>query len=218
MKKKDILKKINLNCHSSLFIEGKYNIWIDPYHVQGETHNADVVLITHPHYDHFSPIDIEKVIKDGTVFVAPESMRVEMYRVSSNCIFVKPGDDIEVLGINIKALSAFNTEKNFHKKIYNWVGYLINIEDTKVYVSGDMDDCEEIEEGFCDIALIPIGGEYTMDVDEAVNFILKIKPPFVIPYHYGSVVGELKMGEEFKKKLAEKQKDKKIECILKMPS
>ena len=193
-----IIDEIFINAHSSILIKDKYNIRIDPYMISGNLHDTDLLLITHPHYDHFSPADIKKVLKDGCLVIAPESIRQEIYRVSSNTLFMEPGQEEENLGYKIKAVSAYNKTKEFHLKSAAWLGYLITIAKTRIYIAGDLDACDEAEEGFCDIAIVPIGGQYTFDYKAAAKFVNKIKPKYVIPSHYGTIVGDLADAEKFK--------------------
>ena len=123
-----IIDEIYINAHSSILIKDNYTIRIDPYMLPSVTHDADILMITHPHYDHFSPSDIHKVMKDGTLVIGPDSCRQEIYRVSSNTVFMKPGDSIDELGIHIKALSSYNKSKEFHLKSANYLGFLITID------------------------------------------------------------------------------------------
>ncbi|HAL19083.1 MAG TPA: MBL fold metallo-hydrolase [Spirochaetaceae bacterium] len=192
-----LINNITINEHSSIRISDKYCIYADPYMIKQNAHDADLILITHPHYDHYSPNDIKKVSKDGTFVIAPESMRFEIYRVSSNAKFMKAGGEFETLGINIRAVSSYNVKKENHLKDAGWLGYVVTIGKTRVYIAGDLDKCDEAEEGMCDIALIPIGGTYTFDYRAAAKFVNRIKPKIVIPTHYGSIVGSYDDADKF---------------------
>ena len=126
-------------------------------------------------------------------------------------IFVMPGDEIEVDNIPISVVYAYNTNKDFHKKSYGWVGYIIIIDGVRIYVAGDTDNNPDIANVKCDIALVPIGGVYTMDVREAAEFVNAIKPKVVIPIHYGSIVGLENYHDTFKEMV-----DKDIKVVIKL--
>lgn len=193
-----IIEKISINEHSSIRIEGEPIIYFDPFRIKKERNDADIVLITHAHYDHFSPEDIEKICHDETVFVMPKSMEQEVGKygfTEENTIFMEAGDETSVEGILIEAVPSYNVDKPMHPKENGWLGYIVTVEDTTIYVSGDCDAMSE--EIVCDIAMIPIGGTYTMNVSEAVAWINQMKPKVVIPTHYGTLVGVSEDADEF---------------------
>lgn len=198
---------IEINCHSSIKIsEGKI-IYIDPFKIENESHDADLVFITHDHFDHYSPEDIEKVVTNNTIIVAPKT--VKALSKMRNTILVEPNQIYEVQGIKIETIPAYNVNKQFHPKENEWVGYIIEIGDTRYYIAGDTDITPENKQVECDIALIPVGGTYTMTPEEAAELVNTIKPAIAIPTHYGSIVGEKEDGEKFKRLL-----NSKIECII----
>ena len=206
------IDKIFVNCHSSILISDKYNFRIDPYMISQNMHDSDVILITHPHHDHYSPNDIKKVTKEGTLMIAPESMRSEMYRVSSNVKFMHVGEGFDYLGVHIRAVSSYNLRKEYHIKDVGWLGYVLTFAKTRVYIAGDLDKCDEAVEGFCDIALVPVGGTYTFGCKSAANFVNKIKPKYVIPTHYASIVGSEEDADKFAALV-----DKDIKVVRKIP-
>jgi len=185
---------IRVNWQSSIRIDGKAGaIYVDPWKIEEETHDANVICITHKHFDHFSPEDIEKVANAGTLILAPVGMEEEvMEKVGLDDVnfeFLEPEDEIGIDDINIKAVPSYNIGKEFHKKEFGWLGYVIDMEGVKYYVAGDTDDNEDIRKVQCDVAIIPVGGKYTMDPKEAADFINAIKPKYVVPTHYGCVDG-----------------------------
>ncbi len=187
--------------HSSIKIVGNKTLYFDPYKIEADFHDADYIFITHEHYDHFSPEDITKVLKEGTVIVFPKSMEKDELKTQyTNTVFVdfnekfNLGDD-EV--IEVCTLPAYNTNKKFHPKENEWVGYTIIFEGTSYYVAGDTDITEEAKSVKCDVAFLPCGGTYTMDVKEAAELANIIKPKVAIPTHYGSVVGSTEDGKNF---------------------
>lgn len=188
---------IEINCHSSIKITKGIIIYIDPFRINEEKHDADLILITHDHYDHYSPEDINKIIKEDTIIIAPKT--VKELNNKENIIFVEPNKTYNIKGYKIVTIPAYNINKHFHPKENNWVGYIIEMEDLKYYIAGDTDITPENKQVECDVALIPIGGTYTMDYKEASELINIIKPKIAIPTHYGSIVGDITDGEKFKK-------------------
>lgn len=199
---------ITINTHSSIRLDVGDILYFDPFEVTEEKHDADIVFITHDHFDHFSPDDLAKVKNDDTVIIAPESTKDNILQNSGvkpeKCIFVVPGRNYEIEGLLVEVIPSYNVGKQFHTKEMNWCGYVVTVNDTSYYVAGDTDVVPEICEVKCDVALIPVGGTYTMTHEEAVEFVEKAKPAVVIPTHYGTLAGEKTDGPNFKA-LVEKQ-------------
>ncbi len=199
------LANITVNTQSSIRIGGSKVLYFDPYLIPAASHDADLIFITHEHYDHFEPESIAKLQKVETLLVAPESMKKKALSESGmaegNCLFYQPGESFEAGGIAVETIPAYNKLKPFHPKGKKWQGYVVTMDDTRYYVSGDTDVNEDIKKVRCDVALIPVGGFYTMDCKQAAEYIAQIKPQAVIPTHYGSIVGNKTDGEEFQKML-----------------
>lgn len=192
--------KIDINTQSSIRIETDNIIYFDPYKIDKEKKDADIIFITHSHYDHFSKDDIYKVMNETTKFVCPLSIKTDILNIGvneENILFVNPNNSYEINNYKFKTVPAYNINKEFHKKEYNWCGYIINIFDKILYIAGDTDFVSELKEIRCDLAFVPIGGTFTMNAKEAANFINVINPKEVIPIHYGSIVGSKKDEEEF---------------------
>lgn len=197
-----VTEKIEVLTHSSIRITGERTVYIDPFKIKEETHDADLILITHDHYDHFSPEDIARVAKDGTRLAVPEKMEEQAAKIGfsgKKLIAVTPGMAREVDGILVEAVEAYNNLKPFHPKKKGWVGYILTIDGEKVYIAGDTDMTKENQQVKCDIAMVPIGGTYTMDAKKAAELVNVIKPGTAIPTHYGSIVGSRKDEEVFRK-------------------
>lgn len=200
-----MLDKIEVLIHSSIKFSKGLIIYFDPYKIDRDYHDADIIFITHDHYDHYSPLDIKKVIKDDTIIVAPQDIGEKLS--TNNVIGVVPNKNYEVLNIKFKTIPAYNVNKNFHPKENNWVGYLLEYNNIKYYIAGDTDITKENHDIVCDVAFVPIGGVYTMDYQEAAKLINKIKPRIAVPTHYGLIVGNKDDGIKFSKLL-----NNNIEC------
>ena len=205
-----MINNISINCHSSIKINGEKVIYIDPYKIKEVNKDADLIFITHEHYDHYSIKDINKIKKSNTRFIVPKSMknRLIIDRISENDIIsVDVKNKYNVDDIEFETIPAYNINKSFHPKNNNWVGYIININNIKYYIAGDTDITDEAINVKCDIAFIPIGGTYTMDYKEAATLTNKMKPKYTIPIHYGLIVGKYEDAIKYSNLL-----DKEIEC------
>lgn len=205
-----MINNISINCHSSIKINGEKVIYIDPYKIKEVNKDADLIFITHEHYDHYSIKDINKIKKSNTRFIVPKSMknRLIIDRISENDIIsVDVKNKYSVDDIEFETIPAYNINKSFHPKSNNWVGYIININNIKYYIAGDTDITDEAINVKCDIAFIPIGGTYTMGYKEAATLTNKIKPKYTIPIHYGLIVGKYEDAIKYSNLL-----DKEIEC------
>lgn len=197
---------LTVNCQSSIKITGEKIIYFDPLKVE-ESHDADLILITHSHWDHFSKEDILKIKKETTKIIAPKDSKEEILTLGfteSNIYIVEPDEEFSLHGILIKTVPAYNKSKTFHPKENKWLGYVVKIEDTIYYVMGDTDALEENKNITCDVLCIPIGGTYTMNATEAAEFTNILNPKKVIPIHYGLVVGTEYDLDTFKQLLNKK--------------
>ena len=186
--------QIEVFTHSSIRIkDDSRTIYVDPYKIREDYKDADYIFVTHGHYDHFSVEDIKKVAAKSTILVVPESMVDDAREVEilvKEIVTVKPGDKTEIEGLAVEAVPAYNNIKPFHPKRAEWVGYILCMGGKRIYIAGDTGLTKESKEVKCDIALVPIGGTYTMDAKKAADLINTIKPEVAIPTHYGSVVGK----------------------------
>lgn len=199
------MNKIEVLCHSSIKIIGEKVIYFDPFRIEKEYHDADIIYITHSHYDHFSEEDIKKVKKDNTYIIITQDIKDRALKLGfkeEDILTVVPNENYEVSGISFQTIPAYNTNKQFHPRENEWVGYLVKIDDIVYYIAGDTDITKENQKVICDIAFVPVGGTYTMNFQEAAQLINEIKPKKVIPIHYQTIVGTKKDAEEFGKLLA----------------
>nr|WP_297766297.1 MBL fold metallo-hydrolase [uncultured Butyrivibrio sp.] len=196
-----MLDNIEVFTQSSIRVKsGVGTIYVDPFRMKEEPHDADYVLITHDHYDHFSIEDIHKVIKNTTILVVPVRMEDdarELEREVGEIVTVKPGVYKELSGLELETIPAYNTVKPFHPRRAEWVGYILRVDGKRVYIAGDTGATKEAKQVKCDIALVPVGGTYTLDTKRAADLINTIRPEYAIPTHYGSIVGKKSDGQTF---------------------
>lgn len=191
------MDNIFVNTRSSIKITGTKTIYFDPLEIDGTPHDADMVFITHEHYDHFSPDDINKVLKEDTQLIVPAVMldvvmenKFPVQTVHGMLPFQTENfDEVKCQGI-----PAYNIGKAFHPKENNWLGYLVELDGKTYYAMGDTDATMEAKEVIADVVFVPIGGKYTMNATEAAEFINAKQPSLVVPIHFG----DLKVGERFK--------------------
>ncbi len=201
-----MLDKITVIEHSAVRIGAEKIIYFDPFHLKNSTNDADVIFITHDHFDHFSPEDIAKAANSETIFAAPAAMKGDFEKIGideSRVVFMAPGESTVIAGIPVEAVHAYNTLKPFHTKNKGWLGYVVTVDGTRVYVCGDTDDTLDARAVKCDIICVPIGGIYTMDAKAAAALVKAVKPQYAIPIHYGSVAGKLSDAETFLKNVGD---------------
>ena len=195
-----MLKNIEVLYHSSIRISKNKVIYIDPFKIDKNYNDADIVFITHDHYDHYSEEDIDKVINENTTIIVPEELLTKTLRkgINKNAVLVvEPNRKYIVQGIEFETIPAYNTNKAFHPKEKGWVGYIITLDDVRYYIAGDTDITEENRKVKCEVAFVPVGGIYTMDFKEAAQLINEIQPKIAVPIHYGSVVGKVQDAVDF---------------------
>ncbi|MHB1525887.1 MAG: MBL fold metallo-hydrolase [Candidatus Dormibacteria bacterium] len=172
------------------------SVYIDPWEVT-TPEPADLIVITHAHFDHLSPDDIERVRTPKTVVVAPRDVAQEL---SGEVIAVGPGEVLEAAGVHLETVPAYNVVEErleAHPKANGWVGYLLTLGGHTYYHAGDTDHLPELEQIQTEVAFLPIGGTYTMDTKEAAGLARVISPRLAVPMHYGFVVGSEHDAEEF---------------------
>ncbi len=192
--------------HSGFLIKNSKAIYIDPYNIKETEEKADIILLTHSHYDHCSVADIEKIVQEGTKIIAPADCqsKITRFEVPIEMEVVEVGRELNLGSIKLAVLPAYNINKHFHPKDEGWVGYLIKINNVLIYHAGDTDVIPEMQKltgyhqpGKEFVALLPIGGRFTMGVEEAVEAAKIIKPTLAIPMHYASIIGTITDAEEF---------------------
>ncbi len=207
-----------VNKQSSIRISGEKTVYFDPWDLPEGSPKADAVFVTHDHFDHYSAADIKKVLTEQTAVVVPEKMAKAVKDAlgsdADRVLAVKPGQTLTVCGIPVETAAAYNKLKPFHPKSAGWCGYAVTLDTEVCYVTGDTDAVKEGLAVKCDRLFVPIGGTYTMNVDEAAAFAAKLAPRIVVPTHYGTVVGSPSDGERFRKKLEQAAPSVSVELIL----
>jgi L-ascorbate metabolism protein UlaG (beta-lactamase superfamily) len=207
--------KIEWLGHSSILIKKENKvIYIDPYNLSGENEKADIILITHSHYDHCSIADIKQLIKKETIIVIPADCqsKINKMHIDIHTKILEPKSSLNIEGIKILAMPAYNLDKPYHPKEEYWNGYVIDVDGIRIYHSGDSDLIQEMGNlsGKIDIAFLAVGGAYTMDYQEASKAALIIKPKIAIPIHYGDIIGKDTDALNFVKLCKEKNIDARI--------
>ena len=197
-----LLDEVEWLGHSGFRIRsGRSVIYIDPYRAP-DGPAADVILVTHGHYDHFSPTDVERLSGEHTTLVAPPAVAE---RVAGNVVSVRPGDVVRPAdGVEVMAVAAYNTSKRdtdghaFHPREAGWVGYELNVRGQRLYHSGDTDVIPEMDTvAGVDVALLPVSGTYVMTAAEAVEAARRIQPGVAVPMHWGEHIGTLEDARLF---------------------
>jgi L-ascorbate metabolism protein UlaG (beta-lactamase superfamily) len=188
--------------HASFRIEdGTSQIYIDPWKVPAGSPKASVVLITHGHYDHYSPEDIARIEAPGTVFVAPVDVAAKLK--GRTVLAASPGQSYRAGGVTVEAVPAYNRNKAFHPRANNWLGYVVTLSTgVRLYHSGDSDAIPEMQAVQADVAMMPCGGTYTMTAAEMAAAANGFKPQVLIPMHWGDIVGSTADAEAVKKAFA----------------
>ncbi|MGZ5306116.1 MAG: MBL fold metallo-hydrolase [Actinomycetota bacterium] len=180
------------------FTDGGRSIYIDPWGTDDAAPPADLILITHAHYDHLQPDEISRLSVAGAKIVAPHDVAAEL---SGDVTAVAPGESHQIAGVRFTTVPAYNTAEDrleAHPKANRWVGYVLELPGGTYYHAGDTDHLSELDDVEADVAFLPIGGTYTMDAEEAAGLARSIEPRIAVPMHFGFVVGSPTDAERFR--------------------
>jgi L-ascorbate metabolism protein UlaG (beta-lactamase superfamily) len=179
--------------HDCFRVEGAHTVYFDPWKLADDAPPADIVLVTHDHYDHFNMDDIRKIAREGTVIVGPKVVTDQVDGFET--VTVAPGDAVEVMSAKITTLPAYNTNKfrepgvPYHPKEAGYVGYILEMDGRRIYHAGDTDEIPEMRGIEVDVALLPVSGIYCMSGGEAAEACTVIKADVAIPMHFGHEIG-----------------------------
>jgi len=194
-----MIENIHWLGHDSFRIDGKATIYVDPWNLNVGEPKADLILITHDHHDHCSPDDVAKISKEDTVIV---TIAAAARRLQGDVRVVEAGDSLTVSGTSIEVVPAYNVNKHFHPQSAGHVGFIVTVEDKRIYHAGDTDLIPEMDNIQADIALLPVSGKYVMTADEAVQAAQRVAPQVAVPMHYGAgVAGSIKDAKRFRDRL-----------------
>lgn len=195
----DILKGFTHLNHASIKFEGDKTIYIDPFQIDGNPGDADYIFCTHDHFDHLSPADIDKVMKDETILIVTQKKAKKLKKKLpvKDVIGVEPNGRYDAEGLKFETVPAYNVEKKFHKKKQDHVGFIIHIDEIACYFAGDTDRIPEMDNIRADVVFLPVGGTYTMNALEAADAANTIKPKAAVPIHFGSIIGTKNDAETF---------------------
>ena len=193
----EFLSKIVWLGHDGFRIDAGKTVYIDPYQIP-DGPGADLILITHEHFDHCSPEDVAKIQQSGSVIVTEKDSAAQL---SGDVRILQVGETLTIDDVTVEAVAAYNTDKDFHPKSKGWLGFIVEVDGVRVYHAGDTDFIPEMKDFKADIALLPVSGTYVMTAAEAVEAALAIDPKIAIPMHYGAIVGAGQDAENFKKAL-----------------
>ena len=189
-----VRNKVKWLGHASFRIDGDDStIYIDPWKLQSSV-PADIICITHSHYDHLSEEDVAKIRKPSTVIIGPPDCKAGFGEAFKK---IAPGESHTIGNVTVEAIPAYNTDKNFHPKEKNWVGYIITVDGVRVYHCGDTDEIPEMASASVDVALLPVGGTYTMTANQAAQAASNINPKVAVPMHCGDIAGTLEDRASF---------------------
>ena len=192
----NMLSNVKWLGHATLLFKAGKIVYIDPYQLKGNPAKADLILITHDHYDHLSEADIDKIRTDNTIFVMPAAVQKPL---RGDVRKIEIGETLNFGNIAVRAVPSYNTNKDFHPKSAGNVGYILTIDDIRYYHAGDTDVIPEMKDFDVDVAFLPVGGTYTMTPEEAAEAARIIGPKIAVPIHYGSIVGSVKDAINFQK-------------------
>ena len=195
--------KIEVLGHASIKLTGEKVIYFDPYNIHEKLQDADYIFITHDHYDHYDEKSIENIKNNHTKIIVPLCLKDKPHHLLVEGYRMYGIDDLKFFTV-----PSYNINKPFHPREKYYIGYNILLDGKYYYIMGDTDKTPEAEQVKTDVCFVPIGGTYTMDVKEAADYINSIHPQVAIPIHYGSIIGDKELAEEFKNNV---NKDIKVE-------
>ena len=185
--------------HTTIILKGTSTVAIDPWKVSDVSVKADVIIVSHSHYDHLSVDDARTVALADAAIVAPADCRAQLPSCG-DFFTLEIGAPVEVKGVKIEAVPAYNLTKQFHPKASGWCGAVVTLDGKRIYYAGDTDFVPEMKDLMqIDVAFVPVGGTYTMDWRQAAEAVNAFRPQLAVPYHWGDIVGSVEDARKFAK-------------------
>ena len=194
---KSFAEKIHWLGHDGFRIDSEKTIYFDPYQIESGP-RADLIFISHDHFDHCSPEDVAKIQGPETTIITEKD---SAGKLTGDVRVLMPGETLNLDGVKIQGVPSYNTDKDFHPRKNGWLGFVVEVAGIRIYHAGDTDFIPEMKDLRVDIALLPVSGTYVMTADQAVKAALAIKPELAIPMHYGAIVGSDQDALAFKNAL-----------------
>jgi len=188
-----MIENIHWLGHDSFRLDGSSTVYIDPWKLAADAPPADLILITHDHYDHFSPDDIARLSTPRTTLIGPASVTAQVDGVAA--VTLSAGETATLGGVTVTAVPAYNIDKFrqpgevFHPRAAGGLGYIVELDGRRIYHAGDTDAIPEMRDVRCDVALLPVSGTYVMTAEEAAEACRMISAAAAVPMHYGDIVG-----------------------------
>ncbi len=191
-----MVEKIEFLGHATFQIKGSKTVYFDPYQLEIEE-QADIILITHSHFDHLSIDDLKKIVRKDTRIICSKDCVKQVEPLVDEVVGIDPFEEAYVEEVRVESVPAYNINRDFHPRANNWNGYILTLDGVRYYHPGDTDKIPEMKDVKTDVAFLPVGGTYTMDYREAAEAVELIKPKYAIPMHYGSIVGSDRDAKKF---------------------
>jgi L-ascorbate metabolism protein UlaG (beta-lactamase superfamily) len=196
----NVFKNLRWLGHDAFLLRaGGKNIYFDPFKLGTGLPPADIICVSHEHYDHCSPADVHLIQQPSTLIVAEAKAAAQL---KGKIMILAPGERREVEGITIETVPAYNTNKLFHPQSNRWLGFILTVDGVRVYHAGDTDYIPEMKDIRADIALLPVSGTYVMTAEEAAQAAIAVGARIAVPMHYGAVVGTTDDADRFAATLA----------------
>ncbi len=190
--------------HDSFVLKGSKTVILDPFQTKGN-YKADLLLISHEHYDHLSEDDIRRFSDDSTTILAPKICEAPLRAIRTKKLFMEPGSTDELEGVKVEAIPAYNIDKFrspdkvFHPREDKKLGYVVTLDGVRFYHAGDSDSTPEMRALDVDVAFLPVSGTYVMTAEEAAGAAKTMRTKVAVPMHYGKGIGTIADAERFKR-------------------